>query len=247
MGVVQIEYLDVGASVTPPNGHLEPLPVTLGPSQQYNDVRIAFFVGGGTTTTLNAMIPMNPDPPSGFTAAFNLNPGHETWGAYFNRIAPGDVDASVAFIKPAGWLYFASAFLTARGVDPTWAPTGGRLQLTYTTGDTTAFVSPVTVPSAGDMLFFISTCSDPYGGWPDWPSSLGCPIDWDNVVATDKSGQTYYEYDTNPAALVIGKRFTSAGSTGTVSIPCTQGRPGFAGSWMFLKPAADVPATLGAV
>lgn len=247
MGVVKITYDDQEASVTPPNGYLEPVPVTLGPDQQQNDLRIFFIAAGGSTTNLMAMTPMSPDPPTGFAASYSLNPGHECWGAYYNRLALGDTDTSVAFQKPPAWQYYASAIFTARGVDPTWTPTAGRLPITYTTGGTTAAVASVTVPAAGDMLFFISTCQDPYGGWPQSASSLGCPTGWDNVVATDKSGLTYYQYDSNPAVLVIGKRFTTAGSTGTVLVPCTQGRPAFVSTWMFLKPAADVSATIGAV
>jgi hypothetical protein len=243
----EIDILDSECSVTPPNAFLEPVPLTLGPSQQQNDVRIAFFMAGGSTTNLMAMVPMHPDPPSTFTAGYSLNPGHECWGVYWRRLVNGDSDVSVAFPVPPAWSYFASAFMTARGVDPTSTPTGGRLNLTYITGATTATVSSVTVPSAGKVIFCIHSTADPWGGWPQAPSSLGCPTSggWKNVVATDKSGNTYYPFDENPACLVIGNSYTTSGTTGAVSIPCTQGKPAFAGSYIFLKASSNVSATIG--
>src|ERR1700756_1127789 len=247
MGVVAITYDDQEASVTPPNGHLEPVPLTVGPDRQQNDVRVFFIAGAGASNAISSMVPMTPDPPTGYTSAYSLDPGHECWGAYYRRLVFGDGDTSILLPKPVGWQYFSSAIFTARGVHPTSTPTAGLLNLSYTVADTAAIVSSITVPSAGDMIFFIATSGDPGGGWPSSASSLGCPTGGNNIVATDKSGIKYYQYDTNPAVLVVGKRFTSAGSTGTVLVPCQQGSPAFVAMYMFLQPAADVPATLGAV
>jgi hypothetical protein len=66
------------------------------------------------------------------------------------------------------------------------------------------------------------------------------------MVATDKSGATYYATDTNPSVVIIGKSFSTSGSTGSVSIPFEPGSHAFGGMYLFLVPAPDVSATLGA-
>jgi hypothetical protein len=72
------------------------------------------------------------------------------------------------------------------------------------------------------------------------------PTGWTHLVATDKSGLTFYQYDTSPSLVVAGKAFTTSGSTGSVVFPTAQGAPAFAGLYVFLTPAADVSATIGA-
>lgn len=235
---------------TPPVGHLEPLPVTLGPNWQPNDIRLLFVTasGAGTQNETNDMMSMTPDPPTGFGTVYSRNPGSETHGVYYRRLAAGDTDTSVYWTKPAGWRHFMVATLTVRGVSPTVNPTGGTLTVTHIGAETTATVPSVTVPAAGTMVFFAGNVPAPLTGvpWPNWAVSMGAPSGWTNLVATDKSGETFYQYGTDPSLIVVGKTFASAGSTGSVAFPTAQGSPAFAAMYVFLTPAADVSATIGA-
>lgn len=245
----QLQFFDMSVSITPPTGHLEPLPVTLGPNWQPNDIRLVFVSasGAGSTGETNMMMSLNPDPPTSFATAYSRNPGKETHGVYYRRLAPGATDATVYWTKPAGWRHFMFAALTVRGVSPTANPTGGTLTVTHIGAATTATASSVSVPGAGAMVLFAGNVPTPAKiPWPNWAVSLGVPSGWTNLVATDKSGDTFYEYATDPSLIVVGKSFPSAGSTGSVSFPTGQGAPSFAGMYAFLTPAADVSATIGA-
>lgn len=252
-----LQFFDMSVSITPPTGHFEPLPITLGPNWQPGDVRMMFVSGSAQAQTSGAGgdtsldIPMDPDPPTGFTASYSRTPGSETHGTYFSSLVTGDTSASVVWPKPAYWQYFMLGLLTVRGVSPTVAPTAGSLSLAYQTGDATGTVataSSVSVPSAGTMIFFVGNIGDPgQSSWPKWPVALGAPTGWTNLVATDKSGATFYPYDTSLAVIAVGRTFASAGSTGAVTFQTAQGAPALAGMWAFLTPAADVSATIGAV
>jgi hypothetical protein len=238
----------MSVSVTPPGGYQEPLPVTLGPNWQPNDVRLVFVSGSGSDAgsdiTLN--MAMNSDPPTGYTSAYSLDAGKETHGFYYRRLTPSDVDTSISWIKPATWRHFMFALLTVRGVSPTANPTAGTLKLTQTAGDTSLSSASVVVPGAGTAVLFAGSASIPSGGspWPSWAISLGVPTGWTGLVATDKSGATYYPYGTDPSLVVVGKSYASAGSTGAVAFPSAQGGAAFAGLYAFLTPAADVSVTL---
>lgn len=245
----QLQFFDMAVSVTPPTGHREPLPLTLGPNWQPNDIRLMLIAAAGSGGGAAALLmPMNPDPPTGFTAAYALNATRETYGCYRRRLVAGDADTSVSWPKPSGWQYFMLALLTVRGVSPTVNPTAGQANATYTTGDSTGTsvaVSSVAVPAAGTMLLFLGDIAAPARSpWPSWPVSLGVPSGWTNLVATEKSGDTFYEYGTEPSLIVVGKSFTGAGSTGTVNFPTAHGSPAFAGMWVFLTPGADVSASI---
>lgn len=241
-----ISFFDMSVSITPPGGHLEPQVLPLGPNWQPNDIRMAFIASAGNNSDITLTMPMTPDPPTTFTTAFSINPGHETNGAYYRRLVAGDNDTSFAIYKPQQWEYYMYGTLTAREVSPTVAPVAGRLQLAYTAGASTATVTSVTVPAAGTMIFFMGTVPDPSGTWPSWAVSMGAPTGWTNLVATAKSGSTYYAFDNNPGLLVVAKNYTSSGTTGSVSVPVALGSPAFLGMYMFLQPAADVSATIGA-
>lgn len=246
----QLQFFDMSVSISPPGGHQEPLPVTLGPNWQPGDIRLMFVSGSGSDagsdTTLEMV--MASDPPATFSGAYSLNPGHETHGVYYRRLVSGDTDTSVSWTKPASWRHFMFGLLTVRGVSPTANPTGGSLTVSQVQGDTTATVGSVTVPTGGAVVLFVGTVSLPSGGsgWPAWPVAMGVPTGWTNLVATDKSGDTFYQYDTNPALVMVGKSFAGSGSTGSVVFPTAQGAPAFAGLYVFLTPAADVSATIGA-
>jgi hypothetical protein len=248
----QIAYRDQEAVTTPPDGYLKPLPFTLGPTWQQNDLRVLFVSGSESASGgVAEAIQMNPDPPTGFTQAYALNPDFETRGVYYRRLVTGDVDTSVAWIKPTGWLDFVFAPLSIRGVDPGVAPVAGDLTalMTHSVGTTSLNVGSVSVPAAGEMIFCLWTIPDPEGIWPSWASSLGIPAGgtWGHISATDKSGNTYDPDSTDPSILVIGKRFAAAGSTGTVTVPCNKGSHAFGGMWLFVRPAPDVSTTIGPV
>jgi len=244
-----LSFFDMSVSVTPPNGYLQPQPLTLGANWQPNDVRMLFVSGsesasGGIAEALR----LKPDPPTGFTGSYVLSPNFETRGVYYRKLLKGDADTSVAWIKPPGWLDFMFSLVTARGVDPGTAPVAGDLTglMSHQVGAVSLNINSVTVPAAGDMVFCVWTIADPEGSWPSWASSLGLPAGWSNMVATDKSGATYYATDTNPGITIIGKRFASSGSTGTVAVPINPGSHAFAGMYVFLRPAPDVSASIGA-
>lgn len=246
-----LQFFDMSVSITPPTGHLEPLPITLGPNWQPGDVRIVFVSGLATATAGNeteADIPMDPDPPTGFTDGYSREPGWGTHGCYFRRLVAGDNSTGVVWPKPAGWRHFMIGFLTVRGSSPTTDPTAGDIAVTSNAGVATADVPSVSVPGAGTMVFFVGNTPSPdKTPWPNWGIAMGAPTGWTNLVATEKSGGDFYEYDTNPALIVVGKSYASSGSTGTVTFPTARGKPAWAGMWAFITPAADVSASIGAV
>lgn len=241
-----VQFFDMEVNVTPPNGHLEPIPLILGPNWQPNDVRMLFISAYGANNDITLTIPMVPDPPTGFTAPYSINPGHECQGAYFRRLVAGDNDTAVALYKPQQWRHFMFATLTARYVSPSVAPVAGALTVSYTAGNSTASVSSVTVPASGVMVFFIGTLPDPGGAWPSWAVSMGAPTGWTNLVATSKSGSTFYQYDVNPGLLVVAKTYSTSGTTGTISVPVAIGQPAFVGMYMFLQAAPNVSVAIGA-
>jgi hypothetical protein len=246
----QLQFLDMSVSITPPGGYLQPLPIPLGPNRSPNDLRLAFITTSGVTGGAMLELKMTPDPPTGFTAAYSLSPGVETHGVYYRRLASTDTDnVNVNWARPTSWQHFMFATMTVRGVSPTSSPTGGWLKLSQTSGDTALVASSVTVPGPGVMIFFAGTIPDPWavsGVAPSWGVSLGAPTGWTNLVATDKSGSTYYQYGTDPSLIAVAKTFTSAGSTGTVSFPSAQGAPAFTGLYVFLTASSDVSVSVGA-
>lgn len=240
-----ISFFDMAVSVTPPTGHLEPVPLTLGPNWQQNDIRTLIVAGCATEDGQTAPVPMTPDPPTGFPAIYNMaaSPGFSTQGVYYRRLVTGDADTSVTFPKPPGWYNYLFTTITARGCDPSTAPVAGRLSWSHRRGDTTFTVPSVTVPAAGAMLFVMATVPDPDGGWP---VAMGIPTGWTHLVATDKSGTNYYAYSADPSVMVIGKNYASSGTTGTVTVPCGVGTPAFVGMYVFFRPAPDVTTAIGA-
>lgn len=246
-----VSFFDMAASVTPPDGYLEPQPILLGSNGQFNDVRLAFISASATESNASSQAVtlttgMTSDPPTGFTAAYSLNPGVETQGVYYNVLASGDADSSVAWTKPSGWRHFILATVTARGVNPAAVPVAGALTVSYTVGDATATVSSVSVPASGTMLFCLGTVPDPEGNWPSWAVSMGVPTGWTHLVATEKSGTNFFPYDANPNLMVVAKSFASSGSTGSVAVPVAPGGPAFVGMYAFVQPAPDVSVTVGA-
>jgi hypothetical protein len=96
-------------------------------------------------------------------------------------------------------------------------------------------------------VFFLGDVPAPMQAvWPNWAVALGTPSGWTNLAATEKSGATFYQYDTSSALEMFARSYASAGSTGTVSVPAGQGSPAFAGLWCFLQPASDVSVSITA-
>lgn len=244
-------FLDESVSVTPPQGHNEPLPILLGPGRQANDIRMVFIAGAGSSSSAALFMPMSPDPITDFTAAYNLDPSHETHGVYWRRLQDSDTDTrSVSWMKPNGWLYFMFATLTARGVDPAGTITAGSKNIDYTTGDstgTTATCPSITVPSAGVVVVMVGSVAA-WGKdyWPKWPVAIGVPTGWTPIAATDKSGATFAQYDNSPSLVVVAKSFSSAGSTGSIVFPTTHGAPAFGCLYAHLPAPQNVTATISA-
>lgn len=247
-----ISFFDMSVSITPPTGHFAPQPLLLGANWQPNDVRLLFVSNSATAPTSDGSqevamtMAMTPDPPTGFTAAYSVNPGSETRGVYYRYLVAGDTDTSVSWPKPPGTRDFLFTTITARGVNPAVAPVAGNLATSYTAGASTVSVSSVTVPAAGDMVFCLENVPDPEGSWPSWGVSMGAPTGWTNLVATDQSGATFFAFGANPSAMVISKNYTTSGTTGSVAVPTAVGGPAFAGMYAFLRPAPDVSVTVGA-
>lgn len=242
-----IQFFDMEASVTPPKGHFEPVPLTLGANWQPNDVRILFISAESQgSDSITVGMPMIPDPPTGFTPAYSIDPGFETRGVYYRYLQTGDTDASVSFPKPPNFREYMFSVVTARGVNPAVAPIAGTTTPTYTVGDANISVASVTVPAAGTMVLFLGTVPDPGGGWPSWAVSVGVPVGWAPMVATDKSGTTFFPYDTNPGLNLVGKSYSTSGSTGAIPFPVAKGAPAMVGLYLFLRPAPDVSVSIGA-
>lgn len=246
-----VDFFDMAPSLTPPASHREPYPLLLG-TYQPNDVRMLFVSAtaahdkGATETP----IPMYTDPPAGFTPAYSWAPGYGTEGVYYRRLVAGDLDGFVSWAKPNGWRHFMWATLTARGVSPTVAPVAGRLSVSHITASGQANVGSVTVPAAGIMIYCLATVQDPGRGgiWPAWPVAMGIPAggDWRHLMASEKSGKDYFEFDTSPNIMVIAREYTGAGTTGTVTVPVGKGSPAFAGLYCFVQAAQGVTINVGA-
>lgn len=248
-GFAQLDFFDMAVTVTAPTGHREPHPLTLGASWQTNDLRIAMVsASSGANTATAQEVSMESDPPTGFTAAYSLNPGSETEGVYYRYLTSGDDDTEVSWPKPPKWRHFMWGTITARGANPVVAPTAGRMAVHYVVGDSYAWVDPVTVPAAGTMVYFIGNIGDGVSDWPNWPTAMGVPYEygWKHLAATEKSGVDFYPYDASPALIVIGKGYTAAGSTGYIPIPVGSGSPAFVALYCFVRAAPDVTVIVGA-
>ena len=264
----QLQFFDMDANVTTPNAYQAPVIVSLGTNYQPNDIR--FFCnywmymytpdGGATVNAQNFAI-----QPSGWNTinprALTQDPTSlqfktEGWGsASWLRLTSSSAPTSVVPVVsgeplfPSMMYQWATAEFTVRGVDPGTSPT---LTGITSVGPGDAVVSSITVPSAGTMVIWISAgqftpnpgASGGSSGFLAVANSIGVPTGWTPLVATDNSGATFYQYDNNPASLVVAKTFTSSGSTGTVTFPTgPTANCNFQAIAIFLKPAPDVSLT----
>jgi hypothetical protein len=246
-----LSFFDMAVSNTPPNGHLETTPLTLGANWSPNDIRVLMLHAEGQDANgLSLPMPVTPDPPTGFAAAYRLAPSadQESIGVFWRRLVTGDTDTSVAWRKPPGWANFNWATLTIRGADPTSVPAAGRFTVTYVPGDAAALTSSVTVPAAGTMVFFLGTSPDRGTGgiFPNSAASMGLSDTWKHLAATDKSGANFDTNTSSPSIIVVGKSYASAGATGQVPIPVAFGSPTFVALYLFVRPAQDVTIPVGA-
>lgn len=244
-----LSFFDMAVSITPPSGHFEPQPLLMGANWQPNDIRVLMVSAYGASGSSGShfALPMDPPLPDGFTAAYDLSSGMETKGVFWRRLQEGDEDTSVAWAKPPSWGNFLFVTLTVRGADPTAAPTAGVFPIAHQSGDTTATAASVTVPNAGVMVFCVATIPDPgSSSWPNWATAMGVPDDWTHLVATEKSGANFDQYNADSNVLVVGKKYEAAGSTGSVDIPIAVGRPAFISMYLFVQPAQDVTINVGA-
>lgn len=244
-----ISFFDMEVSVTSPTGPFVPVPLTLGANWQPNDVRVLFVsaqaTDSGQANDITVPLPMYPDPPTGFTAAYSLDPGFETQGVYYRYLQSGDEDQQLVFPLPPGWREYMFSTVTVRGVNPAVAPVAGVTSPTSITASGVINVASVSFTAPGTMVFMLGTVPDPGGGWPSWATATGIPTGWTGLVATDKSGPTFYPYDTNPSLNLVGKAYSSSGSTGSVPFPCTSGAPCMVGMYAFFEPAPVVTVTVG--
>jgi hypothetical protein len=258
----QLQFLDMEAvtGFTQP-GYFVAFPVTLGPSWQPGDIRVLFQDWGQNDGTnqnaqwLNVGVTPSQYPkPPGFTNAIIVQ-GQDPYygfGMDWRRLQPGDTDTFIVFPRPDQMARANFAFVTVRGVDPTFTPAPTAQQGLGPNVDALAHpaglvsVSSLSIPTAGTAVFFIGTAYDRSTLASTTGASLGCPTGWTNLTASEGSGATYTPYSNANASAVFAKSFSSSGSTGTVSVPFGNAiRPYFDVLRVFFRPAPDVSATAG--
>lgn len=249
----QLSFFDMSATVTLPVGFYPPIPVPTGPNFQPGDIRVLclnWFDGNPNAPVNNVWY-----SPPGYTSVKSqwVNPSNGTaangwrFGIAYRRLVATDVDTFFNFSDCSYLSYYNSALFTVRGVDPSSTPA---ITTFFFQGPTvahsppaTAVVSSVSVPSAGTTTVFLA--SQPYFLGT---SGSGCGVDtptgWTNLISTPESGVNYNPYALVPGVLVVGKSFTSSGSTGSISFPvANNNNPYFTGATAFWKPAPDVSIT----
>jgi hypothetical protein len=159
----QIEFFDMEASTTP-LGWLSPIPVTLGPNWQPNDIRVfcnLWFLM--FSDTLGDIYVGNQGiVPPGFTGIVadttfaetltdtntNGSGGHQTYSVIapgygsisWRRLVAGDTDTFIQptaaqWLTPNGAVAYATAIFTIRGVNPGYTPATGGLSWTNSPWD----------------------------------------------------------------------------------------------------------------
>lgn len=280
-----LTFFDMETSTSAP-AWLQPIPVTLGPNWQPNDIRVfcnflfrsswnynsssqqvftwgnvgyvpAGFTGFGPNSTSSQTV----SEPAGNYTILQIGYGVISW----RRLQPGDTDTFVAptksdFPYPSAANCFASASFTIRGVSPSVSPTLGGLNFPYDTGNLVVshVASSFSIPSAGTAVLWASSA-----GLIDYPTttpsgtglisyqspaanSMNTPSGWTNLVATPNSGNSFFQYDNNPASILVAKSFNSSGSSGSITFPIgTTAESNFQGCRIFLVPAPDVAGTAG--
>lgn len=237
----KISFFDM--SLLPiPSGPYIPLPVTLGPNWQPNDLRIFLQVAGGSNP------PTGTVTPPGFTTIATANAsGTQVANISYRRLVAGDTDTFIQYAVPSSTSYSSLALLTARGASPSVNPTAAYVTSTTitlpsssSTGGSVS-VASLSVPVVGAFLqlFFSYVAAGS-------ACSLGGPTGWTNLIASDNSGANYTPWSGVPSTTVVAKSFSSTGSTGTMSLLYGAENGAFVNQlWVAIPAAADVSATAG--
>lgn len=196
--------------------------------------------------------------PAGFTSLVNTNNNNDITLAYsiaYRRLLAGDTDTFISYGLPAAMNYFGTILFTVRGVSPSWAPSGSQWGfLQNPNGAAVNVVSSVTVPGPGTIVYCCSSYPEPTqnSSNPPWSQaqytgfSIGAPTGWTNLVATSGSGNTFYQYSSQPSLIAVGKSYSSSGSTGQVTFTAgSNSNPEFAGIYVWFQPAPDVVGVAG--
>lgn len=239
----QLSFFDMSVSDQIP-AYSVPVPITLGPNWQPNDIRLflQFAWNGSTNFTVT---------PPGFTS---YSPSSQTnLNLSYRRLVAGDTDTLVQYTQtsfPNGFYY---ALMTVRGVSPSAAPVSPStpgvlmtLPAASTTGGSTSSISgggsnAFAVPVGAALLWSLNVPSATVTG-----CTWGAPAGWANLVATDGSGVNYTPFGAQSSSALFSKSFSSAGSTGTWAIQygAEKGAQGYV--WFTtLTAAPDVSATAG--
>lgn len=241
--------------------------------------------------------PHTPRPPAGFSTGVELVSSFGL-ALYWRRLTAADVDNVAVSFPTRQFRYYTKTLLTIRGVDPATNPVfftpnpgsggslGHPLHAPTTSADTPGQISfpSMSVPAyAGEMVILIAagqgdgswaTPGDPNGSTSQVEptgSSIGIATGWTSLVATEKSGLNYYQYNGDVNVSVMGKKYAGSGTTGTVIIPIGYSPDNYtysdiggqsASFWrnlnqtayveitglgMYVKPAPDVTSTGGNV
>jgi hypothetical protein len=196
--------------------------------------------------------------PAGFSALAKTGSANQITLSYslaYRRLLAGDADTFITYGLPAAMNYFATLLFTVRGVDPSWTPSGSDWGfLSNPNGAAVNVCSSVSVPGQGTMALICSSYPTPTGNssQPTWSQaqytgfSIGCPTGWTNLVATSGSGDTFFQYNSQPAAIAVAKSFSGPTSTGTITFEAgSNSNPEFAGIYVWFQPAADVSNSTG--
>lgn len=260
-----VSFFDMECSTSAPSSVLAPIAVTLGPNWQPGDIRVFFQTYVDTNGTLN---PNTYQSAPGFTYSTGTDTGISAswsikWGVGWRRLVAGDTDKSIAYVAPSSMALFTSALLTVRGVDPGTNPTVAHLTDTMTFTSSTAYPVPsfaVTANSTAIVAFY--NYGQPLNAsWAATGAEVATPAGWTTLVSTPGSGSTYTGFGNSNPLLVIGKAFSSSGSTGTITFagapsPTYGGAPtgslhtgdnltAFSGDRVIFKAAPDVSITAG--
>jgi hypothetical protein len=206
----ELQFFDMSVAEAP--APYVPIPVTLGPNWQPNDLR--FFVQGSGAFT-------GWVTPPGYTVL--VNPAAGQGMICYRRLVAGDTDTLVQYqiyTRSDGYGHYNSGLFTVRGASsatPTAAMvTGPTLPSASSTGGTVAAGS-FSISAAGAIVLYFTTTVPVNPAIPT-ACTLGCPPGWANLVASAGSGVTYTPFGSQASEMYVAQSFSSSGSSGTVTL-----------------------------
>src|SRR5882757_6770124 len=152
----KISFFDMSILAIP-SGPYIPLPVTLGPNWQPNDLRIFLQIAAGSNP------PTGTVTPPGFTAIATASASStQIANISYRRLVAGDTDTFIQYAVPSSTSYSSLALVTARGASPTVNPTAAYVtspaltlpSSSSTGGSVTVTTLPVAAAGALLQLFF---------------------------------------------------------------------------------------------